>query len=227
MYSSLDLDCTSKVFRVKWVLIDDSIKIYSLVGYILLGMQVSDLSNQKNKMDSGEETIMLVDRTDMVVGEISKIAAHQGVGQLHRAFTMFLQNKKGEWLLTQRSKAKPLWPLWWDAACSSHPWYPNEMIEQAALRRMPFELGLQIEQVQNLKVITAYEYHAVYSPAWSENEINHIVVATFDGSLAINPKEVSQYQWFSKQQIDASLDKPEYFAPWFQQAWSLVQNYSL
>ncbi|MBP9781527.1 isopentenyl-diphosphate Delta-isomerase [Candidatus Woesebacteria bacterium] len=185
------------------------------------------LSNQNKIMNSGNETIMLVDSSDAVIGEIGKIEAHQKLGRLHRAFTIFLQNQKGEWLITKRSEQKPLWPLWWDAACSSHPWFPNETIEQAALRRMPFELGLQIEQVHNLRVAGAYEYHAVYSPKWSENEINHIVVANFDGELSVNSNEVTDFKWLTPEQIDERLTKPNLFVPWFAQAWHEVTLFEI
>lgn len=185
-------------------------------------MQITNQNNQSIKMESGNETIMLVDSNDAIIGEIGKIEAHQKAGRLHRAFTIFLQNQKGEWLITKRSEQKPLWPLWWDAACSSHPWFPNETIEQAALRRLPFELGLQIEQVHNLRVLRAYEYHAVYSPEWSENEINHIVVANYDGELSVNTNEVSDFKWFTPAQINKLLALPNHFAPWFSQAWNSI-----
>lgn len=180
-------------------------------------------SNQKNKMESGNETIMLVNSANEVIGEIGKIEAHQKSGRLHRAFTIFLQNQSGEWLMTKRSEQKPLWPLWWDAACSSHPWFPNESIEQAALRRLPFELGLHIEEVNNVRVVGAYEYHAVYSPEWSENEINHIVVANYDGELSVNPNEVSDFEWLTSAQIDERLTQRNQFSPWFAQAWQEVK----
>ncbi|HNQ16486.1 MAG TPA: isopentenyl-diphosphate Delta-isomerase [Candidatus Woesebacteria bacterium] len=180
-------------------------------------------SDQCKQMESGNETIMLVDSIDTVIGEIGKIEAHQKAGRLHRAFTIFLQNQKDEWLITKRSEQKPLWPLWWDAACSSHPWFPNETIEQAALRRLPFELGLHIKEVNNVRVVGTYEYHAVYSPEWSENEINHIVVANYDGELLVNPNEVSDFKWLAPSQIDERLTQPNLFSPWFAQAWQEVK----
>jgi isopentenyl-diphosphate delta-isomerase len=185
---------------------------------------ITDQKNKDTKMESGIETIVLINSADEVIGEIGKIEAHQKVGRLHRAFTIFLQNQKGEWLITKRSEQKPLWPLWWDAACSSHPWFPNETIEQAALRRLPFELGLQIEQVHNLTEVFAYEYHAVYSSEWSENEINHIVVATYDGSVSPNTNEVAEFQWLTSAHIDELLNQSNYFAPWFEQAWLEVRK---
>lgn len=176
------------------------------------------------KMAQSQEDLLLVDSKDQVLGSIEKITAHQGVGKLHRAFTVFLQNSKDEWLITQRSAQKPLWPLWWDGACSSHPWYPDETAEAAVLRRLPFELGTTNSQLTNLRWSHSYEYHAVYSEEWSENEINHIFVANYDGILSPNSDEVADHQWLSSDEITHRLSYDHYFAPWFTQAWQGIHN---
>ena len=42
------------------------------------------------------EPLMLVDSNDVVIGYEEKASAHQGEGQLHRAFSIFLLNDYGE-----------------------------------------------------------------------------------------------------------------------------------
>jgi len=155
------------------------------------------------------EIIIQVNSQDQTLSPIDKIKAHQGPGVLHRALTVSLQNQQGQILITQRSKKKPLWPLYWDLACSTHPHYPHETIIEASIRRLPFELGLDIKQVKNLQETHAYEYHAVYNQNWSENEINHLVVGNFSGKLNLNPDEIADYRWVK------TLDYQEFaFAPW-------------
>lgn len=52
-------------------------------------------------------------------------------GMLHRAFSVFLFNSKGELLLQQRSDEKITFPGYWTNTCCSHPLYvPNELIEE-------------------------------------------------------------------------------------------------
>lgn len=171
------------------------------------------------RMETQNELLVAVDSQDQMLRSISKISAHQGSGVLHRAFTIFLKNSKNQWLITQRSQEKPLWPLWWDGACSSHPWYPNETVLEAVFRRVPFELGIDAEKARNIREIHSYEYHAVYSPEWSENEINHILVGEYDENPNPNSAEVADFQWVSRPQIEKLFENPRLFAPWVKQAW--------
>jgi isopentenyl-diphosphate delta-isomerase len=55
-------------------------------------------------------------------------------GMLHRAFSVFLFNTKGELLLQQRSDAKITFPGYWTNTCCSHPLYfPEEMVDEGQL----------------------------------------------------------------------------------------------
>lgn len=61
-------------------------------------------------VSSENEELILVDRDDNELGHLSKALCHDGAGVLHRAFSLFLFNDRGELLLQQRSKEKRLWP---------------------------------------------------------------------------------------------------------------------
>ena len=56
------------------------------------------------------EALIVVDAQDRVLGYGTKAELHRGSGTLHRAFSIFLFNSKGEVLLQRRSEQKPLWP---------------------------------------------------------------------------------------------------------------------
>ena len=97
-----------------------------------------------NRVVSSEsEELILVDAQDRPVGRSSKAAAHDGDGQLHRAFSVFLFNARGELLLQQRGREKRLWPGYWSNSCCSHPRIGESMEiatherEIEALRFMP------------------------------------------------------------------------------------------
>lgn len=170
-------------------------------------------SPEWQRMLAEDEQIMLVDAADNFLGSIGKFEAHMGKGKLHRAITVFLFNKKGEMLLTQRSAKKLLWPLWWDGACSTHQWVGEEDVP-AALRRLPFEIGYQT--VEDLHFAFTYEYHAIYSPKWAENEVNHILIGTVENDPKPNPNEVAAWRWASMETIQSELENPDHqFAPWF------------
>ncbi len=169
-----------------------------------------------HKMHSQQEEVILVDTQNQPIGTAGKIEAHQGKGMLHRAITVILLNSKNEILLTKRSSQKPLWPLWWDAACSTHQW-PGENEIETATRRLPFEIGLTI---QDLHFSHHYEYHAVYNDQWSENEINHIVIGHTDQNPILNLDEAVEFSWKTIDVIQHNLQSASehQYVPWLQQA---------
>ena len=50
------------------------------------------------------ELIILVDEQDREIGVEEKLAGHRNGGRLHRAFSVFVFNARGEMLLQQRSQ---------------------------------------------------------------------------------------------------------------------------
>ena len=55
--------------------------------------------------------LVLVNKKDEIIGFETKKRCHEGKGILHRAFSVYLFNDKGQFLIQQRSKFKKLWPL--------------------------------------------------------------------------------------------------------------------
>ncbi|HEY4526002.1 MAG TPA: isopentenyl-diphosphate Delta-isomerase, partial [Candidatus Paceibacterota bacterium] len=88
-----------------------------------------------------EEFVVLVDGDDNEIGTMPKALVHQAETPLHRAFSFFLFNSKGELLLQQRSSRKKTWPLVWSNSCCGHP-LPGEERKDAVKRRLKDELGL-------------------------------------------------------------------------------------
>ncbi len=97
-------------------------------------------SNEMVSFD--DEPLVLVDHDDHEVGFMDKASAHEGKGTLHRAFSLFVFNAKGELLLQQRAPGKRLWPGFWSNTCCSHP-RRGETMDNAIHRRLSEELGLQ------------------------------------------------------------------------------------
>ena len=106
-----------------------------------------------------EERCILVNEDDVVVGNETKRTCHLNVnieaGMLHRAFSVFLFNSKGELLLQKRSDVKITFPQCWTNTCCSHPLYcPEELdetdhmgVKRAVRRKLMHELGIPQEQV--------------------------------------------------------------------------------
>ena len=81
-----------------------------------------------------EDECILVNEKDEVVGHGSKKQCHlmsnilAGTA-LHRAFSIFLFNTKGELLLQKRSADKILFPNRWTNTCCSHPLYNDQELD--------------------------------------------------------------------------------------------------
>ena len=86
------------------------------------------------------EKVILVDKTDHQIGEMEKQEAHIK-GLLHRAFSIFIFNSKGEVLLQQRALHKYHSGGLWTNTCCSHP-RNGETTIQAANRRLKEEMGM-------------------------------------------------------------------------------------
>ena len=106
-------------------------------------------------VSSDEERLILVDSDDHETGTSTKSECHDGAGVLHRAFSVFVFNRRGELLIHQRHPSKRLWPNFWSNSCCSHP-RAGENVDVAVHRRLEQELGLSAD----LHYVYKFEYVA-------------------------------------------------------------------
>src|SRR5215831_20409445 len=104
---------------------------------MVLQLASEQSNNQTHQQISTLNYVILVNENDEPVGTMEKLEVHQK-GILHRAFSIFIFNSKGEMLLHKRSLKKYHSPGLWSNACCSHP-YPGEEAKLAALRRLQEE----------------------------------------------------------------------------------------
>ena len=92
-----------------------------------------------------KENVILVDIHDNEIGFMEKIEAHEK-GLLHRAFSVFIFNSNGEFLLQRRNSAKYHSGGLWSNTCCSHP-RKGEDVKDAAIRRLKEEMGMSAELI--------------------------------------------------------------------------------
>ncbi len=154
--------------------------------------------------------IVLVNEKDEPVGTMEKMEAHRR-GLLHRAFSVFIFNNKGEMLLQQRAMDKYHSAGLWTNACCSHP-KPGETAEQAAKRRLREELGFSVPVTKAFEFV----YKADFDNGLTENEFDHVFTGTYDGPVQPDPEEVMAFQWLSPGSIREELKiSPEKYTAWF------------
>lgn len=151
--------------------------------------------------------VILVNRRDQPLGVQSKIAAHLGSAQLHRAVSVQIFNLKKELLIQQRSKYKRLFPLLWaNTVCTDVR--PYESYLQAARRRLKEEFGLTAELQPQFK----FYYAASSDSQVAEKEIDQVFFGSTDDQPKPDPKEIQSWQYLSLEQLKTA---PLNYAPWF------------
>ncbi len=143
--------------------------------------------------------VILVNEHDEPIGTMEKMEAHQK-GLLHRAFSVFIFNSKGELLLQQRASEKYHNGGRWTNTCCSHP-LPGEAVLSAANRRLYEEMGF----TTLLSPVFNFTYHAIFANGLTEHEYDYVFTGTYDGIIKIDRKEVNDYCFKNINDIEASL----------------------
>lgn len=203
-----------------------------------------------------KEQCIVVDYNDNEFASGSKKLCHlmENIekGLLHRAFSVFLFNDKGELLLQQRSSDKITFPDLWTNTCCSHPLcVDDEMgvfdhnkasIGQlslkdkvegttiAAIRKLEHELGIPIEDTKQkgkFYFLNRIHYMAPSNEPWGEHEVDYIFIykTTKNKELTIlgNPNEVREFKYVTMEQLKIMMQDSELqFTPWFK---LICENY--
>ncbi len=157
-----------------------------------------------------EEQVILVNQNDEPIGVMPKMEAHEKA-LLHRAFSVFVFNDKGELMLQQRAAEKYHSPNLWTNTCCSHQREGENNIE-AGKRRLKEEMGFDCE----LKEVFSFIYKAPFDNGLTEHELDHVMVGYFSGEPDINPEEVASYKWMPLEDIKADIEHhQELYTAWF------------
>ncbi|MEO0974193.1 MAG: isopentenyl-diphosphate Delta-isomerase [Pseudomonadota bacterium] len=171
-------------------------------------------------VSSEDEELILVDEHDQEIGYLSKAACHDGDGQLHRAFSVFVFDSAGRVLLQQRSEQKRLWGGYWANSCCSHP-RRGESMAEASVRRLHQELHLNCE----LQFLYKFIYQAPFGDLGAEHELCWVYKGQTDEAPVVNANEIADYRYVSPEQLDAEIAaNPERFTPWLMLEWERVRE---
>jgi isopentenyl-diphosphate delta-isomerase len=148
-------------------------------------------------------------------------------GLLHRAFSVFLFNTRGELLLQRRAASKITFPHRWANTCCSHPLFtPAELetagglgVKRAAVRKLQQELGIPAEDLQmDDFVLVGRVHYSAEDKLWGEHEIDHILVCCprRDVRLLPNANEVAETSYVRRDEMPTWMDAHDAFlSPWF------------
>lgn len=166
------------------------------------------------------QEVILVNEFDEAIGTMEKMEAHEKA-LLHRAFSVFLFNKKGEMLLQKRAATKYHSPSLWTNACCSHP-MPGEETKQAALRRLQEELGF----TTTVNKAFHFTYKAVFDNGLTEHEFDHVFVGEYEGDMLLNTEEVSEVCYKPMAEIKTEIEhNAGGYTEWFKIAFPLLEDW--
>jgi isopentenyl-diphosphate delta-isomerase len=167
-----------------------------------------------------EDSVVLVNEHDQEIGTMEKMEAHRKA-LLHRAFSVFIFNDRGEMLLQRRAMKKYHSGGLWTNACCSHP-RPGEQTGDAAKRRLREELGF----VTTLKPAFSFTYKAPFDNGLTEHEFDHVLTGRYNGGIKPNPDEVDDYCYKTMDEIRGDLaNHPHKYTAWFLIAFPRLESH--
>ncbi|HEU4564038.1 MAG TPA: isopentenyl-diphosphate Delta-isomerase [Gemmatimonadaceae bacterium] len=156
-----------------------------------------------------EEMVVLVDGEDSPLGTAGKLRAHRE-RLLHRAFSLFVFDARGQLLLQRRAAGKYHSAGLWSNACCGHP-RPGESVEAAAARRLHEEMGLRCE----VERVSAFTYIAALDGGLWEHEYDHVLVGRTDAEPRPDPREVGAWRRLPLDDLRREMRAaPERFTAW-------------
>ncbi|MFD0861170.1 isopentenyl-diphosphate Delta-isomerase [Sungkyunkwania multivorans] len=157
-----------------------------------------------------EEKVILVNERDEQIGLMNKLEAHEKA-LLHRAFSVFILNEKGELMLQQRAKHKYHSPGLWTNTCCSHQ-RAGESNIAAGKRRLQEEMGFVTELEESISFI----YKAPFDNGLTEHEYDHVLVGYYEAAPSINKDEVASWKWMQLEEVKKDIEQqPELYTAWF------------
>jgi isopentenyl-diphosphate delta-isomerase len=161
------------------------------------------------------ETLILVDERGEQIGTASREECHSGGGMRHRAFVVFLFNRRGEVLIQRRSQRK-LGGGRWDVSATSHV-REGESYQQAIERCLRHELA--IERPPHTDRVLSYTYVERFD-GYAENEHCALFVGRYDGEIQPNRMEIDGVRWVALRDLERKMESPgeSGLTRWFREA---------
>ena len=167
-----------------------------------------------------DELLILVDDKDNELGSMDKLSVHQK-GLLHRAFSIFIFNSKGELLLQQRAEGKYHSEGLWANTCCSHP-RNGEKVSDAVHRRLREEMGMVCE----LHFKFSFIYKKQFDNGLTEHELDHVYFGRSDELPKLNKEEVKDWKYLTLDQLESDIEKKPYqYTAWLKVSLSKVKDH--
>lgn len=119
-------------------------------------------------------------------------------GCCHLVVHVWIQNAKGEWLISQRAASRPSWPLMWETVGGSVVAGENSLM--GAIREAKEEVGVDLALDAGQVITSVVRPH---------NDIMDVWLFRYDGDIDLSratTDEVAQSKWMTVEEIRALYD---------------------
>jgi len=166
---------------------------------------------------SSEDCLILVHEDDRPAGKPEKTLVHQ-LGLLHRAFSVFIFNSKGELLLQQRAVDKyHSGGLWTNTRCG-HPRFGEE-VPAAVERRLMEEMGIKCET----RFQFSFMYKAKFENGLKEHEYDHVYYGITDDVPVPEESEVQSWKFVEMNALEAVVKStPNEYTTWLKKCMDKI-----
>jgi isopentenyl-diphosphate delta-isomerase len=157
------------------------------------------------------EQVVLLDPDGSPCGVADKATVHGASTPYHLAFSSYVFDPAGRFLVSQRALSKATFPGIWTNSCCGHPG-PGEEPEQAVRRRLGQELGLTPTEL--VLALPHFSYRASFLGV-EEHELCPVFLARVDAEPALDRSEVETVQWWEWPRfVAAALAPDSAISPW-------------
>ncbi|MBN4070702.1 NUDIX domain-containing protein [Olleya sp. AH-315-F22] len=157
-----------------------------------------------------EEYLDILDEVGKPTGKTClKLEAHKR-GYFHPTVHVWFYTKKGEILLQKRGSKKQTFPNFWDVSVAGHV-LAGEAIEDAALREVKEEIGIEINKSQLTKIDVRKNVN-LHPNGVKDCEFQHVFLVELNlpfGKLKMQKEEVDDLRLFLIKEIQFHLTHPE------------------
>jgi len=156
-----------------------------------------------------EDLLLLVDEQDNPTGSMSKREVHAR-GLLHRAFSVFIFNAKGDLLLQQRAFDKYHSGGLWSNTCCSHPRAEEDLCASAG-KRLFEEMHISC----TIQKLFSFIYRAQVGNDLIEYELDHVFAGISDMAPVPDITEAAGWRYIGMNELQEDIrHHPESYTEW-------------
>jgi isopentenyldiphosphate isomerase len=171
------------------------------------------LASRKRRYGS-DEWFDLVNPRGRVLGQAPRTVCHRGPGLLHPVVHLHVTDSEGRLYLQKRSVNKKIQPGKWDTSVGGHV-DSGETAVSGLIRESREELGIE-----------GFSPRPLVTYVWEseeESELVHSFTTLWDGDIRIDPEEIEEGRFWTREEIEAALGMG-ILTPNFEQEYGRIQE---